>query len=160
MVGERSFKEATERMHWIVIACKVLRDPKPTIYAYQMYSCLLLHNEYILEASQVLEVAKDLAHETQNLAQEMICFELIGKVLQGRAEFRLAKIAFKKMLQLAWLTRIQDYEYRAYAEIAKQYFYLQKIDKSKEYHMKALNGQLEKLDNPERLISEDQYRKK
>ena len=35
---------------------------------------------YYREAYELFEVAKDLAHDTQNLAQEMICYEWMGRV--------------------------------------------------------------------------------
>ena len=61
------------------------------------------------------------------------------------------------MLQLAWITRVSDYEFRAYKQIAKQYFYLHEADKSNGYTMKALLGDIEQADSHPRVISEDHY---
>lgn len=84
----------------------------------------------------------------------------MGQILFEQNELSLAKIAFKKMLQLSWLIRSTDWEFRAYNEIGKAYFYMGHIEKSNDYQMKALNGDLEELDSRQRTISEDQYRKK
>ena len=61
------------------------------------------------------------------------------------------------MLQLSWVTRIQDYEFRAYEHIANQYFYLNMFDKSNGYCLKALYGNNETLDSHPRVITEQYY---
>lgn len=33
-VGERNFMQPIDRMNSLVLVCKLLNDPKPTIYAY------------------------------------------------------------------------------------------------------------------------------
>jgi len=76
----------------------MLIDPKPTLFLYQLLGCLLYNLRYTLQAVQVFEVAKDLAHETLNINQELVCFEWLGRTLSDQGEFFLAKIAFKKML--------------------------------------------------------------
>ena len=53
---------------------------------------------YYREAYELFEVAKDLAHDTQNLAQEMICYEWMGRVQRELGYHDKAKIAFKKVL--------------------------------------------------------------
>ena len=63
-----------------------------------MFSCLLKNIGYMREALVILEVAKDLAHDSMNLAQEMVCYERMGKIKQEMGEFEKARIAFKKML--------------------------------------------------------------
>lgn len=42
----------------------------------------------------------------------------MGKVQQELANYDKARIAFKKMLQLSWLTKMTDYEIKAYNYIA------------------------------------------
>ena len=70
-------------------------------------------------------------------------------------DFTTAKIAFKKMLQLAWLTKQSDYEYLAYNSIATQYFYMRQLSKTDEYLKKSLYGDLEPPDSSHRVISEE-----
>ena len=52
-------------------------------------------------------------------------------------------IAYKKMLQLAWVTDSQELEILAYQGIAKQLFYMQEIKKSEFYLRRALSCELE-----------------
>ena len=105
----------------------------------------------------MFELAKDIAHESQNLAQEMLCYEWMGRVKQEQGDYKMAMIAFKKMLQLAWITQVSDYEFRAYSAIAKQLFYLQQQQKSEDYTWKAMSGDSEDNDSHQRRISEQQY---
>lgn len=115
---------------------------------------------YYREAYELFEVAKDLAHDTQNLAQEMICYEWMGRVQRELGYHDKAKVAFKKVLQLAWITRLTEYEYLAYYEIATQFFYMHNMAKSNEYEQKAQSADFEPLNSPKRLITEDIYWKK
>ena len=52
---------------------------------------------------------------------------------------------------------MQDYEFRAYKHIAKQYFYLNDTAKSTGYGMKALLGDIEGPGSHPRVISEEKY---
>ena len=64
-------------------------------------------------------------------------------------------LANKKMLQIAWLTNSYDYEIRAYANLAKQNFYLQFPEKSKIYTEKAIGGLVETKQSRSRHIGID-----
>ena len=81
-------------------------DSKPAIHFYQMLGCLLLNLGQSNRACKLFDVARDICHDTQNFAQEMLCYEWLGSTLQESREYARALVAFKKMLQLAWLTRI------------------------------------------------------
>ena len=146
-VSERQFLNSLEPLTQFVLACKNLQDPKPTIHAYQLLGSLLANLSYYGEAYSIFEIAKDLANESQNLAQELVCFDCMGQIMFELNDFAKAKVLFKKMLQLAWLIRSTDAEFRAYNEIGKAYFYLGHIEKSFDYQSKALHGDLEELDS-------------
>lgn len=160
LVSERKFHQAIEPTTQLVLLARLLYDSKPAMHLYQMLGSLMMNAGFLHEGFRLFEVAKDLAHEAQNLSQEMVCFEWMGRAKQEMREFNTARIAFKKMLQLAWLTKLTDYEVKSYNEIAKQYFYLEETELSNNYAMKALSGDVEALESTERVISEDQYRKK
>ena len=82
-------------------------------------------------------------------------FEFLGRIFQLDHDYENAVIAYKKMLQLAWLTNSYDYEIMAYSNLAKQNFYLQCPKKSKIYAMRALNGLVEPSDSRSREIGID-----
>ena len=132
-----------DRLYDLIVIAKMLKDSKPIIHLYQMLASLFLNVGYKREAYILFETAKDLAHEAQNLAQEMICFEYMARTKQYQYEFGLARLAFKKVLQLAWITKIPQYEIKAYNNIAQQYYYMQNIDKSHGFQMKSLMGDIE-----------------
>ena len=156
-VKVHSFHEIVAPLCQLTLLSKHLTDTKPTLSLYQMLGCLFLNLGKKSQALKLFDVARDISHDSQNLAQELLCYEWLGRTLQESGEFSRARIAFKKMLQLAWVTNIQDYEFRAYKQIAKQYFYLNEVDKSNGYSMKALLGDIEQADSHPRVISEEHY---
>ena len=87
LVSQRKFKAAIDPLYKIILVSKQLIDPKPTIYFYQMYGCLLMYTGYLKESYTLFEIAKDIAHDAQNLAQELVCFEWMGRVQSELMEF-------------------------------------------------------------------------
>ena len=58
------------------------------------------------------------------------------------------------MMQLSWVTNIPEFEVKAFANLSKQYFYMQYIDKSKFYETRFLRGLLENPNSCQRVIAE------
>ena len=54
----------------------------------------------------------------------MQAFDYLGRIYQTDHSYDNALIAYKKMLQLSWLTNSYEYEILSYANLAKQHFYL------------------------------------
>lgn len=152
-----NFHETLDPLCKLTALSKLLIDNKPALHFYQMLACLLLNLGKFDLALKLFDLARDISHDSQNLAQELLCYEWLGRTLQEKREYAKALICFKKMLQLAWIMRIQDYEFRAYKHIAKQYFYMDMVEKSNGYTMKALLGDHESLDSHPRQISEEHY---
>ena len=111
LISDRNFHQSIDPLNKLVLLSKKLSDTRPTILLYQMFGSLLMNIGYFKESFRLFEIARDLAHEAQNLAQELVCYEWLGKVKQEQNEFMIAKTAYKKMLQMAWLCNISDYEY-------------------------------------------------
>ena len=78
-IEERKFHKMIDRLYDLLVIAKMLKDSKPIIHLYQMLASLFLNVGYKREAYILFETAKDLAHEAQNLAQEMICFEYMAR---------------------------------------------------------------------------------
>ena len=88
-------------------------------------------------------LARDLGYEVKNWSYVMQSFDYLGRILQLDHDYGNAVIAYKKLLQLAWVTNSYEYEVRAYANLAKQNFYLSYPKKSEGYAVRALQGMVE-----------------
>ena len=49
----------------------------------------------------------------------MQSYEWIGRVLQASKNYHLSIKAFKKMMQLAWVTGVPEYEVKSYHQLSK-----------------------------------------
>ena len=95
------------------------------------------------KAMQVFEYLRDLVEDTNNNKEAIIVYELMGKMFQEDKEYRMAIIAFKRMLQAAWVENDQHFETKAYEHLALQHFYLQVLSKASVYKLKAFHGEIE-----------------
>lgn len=97
---------------------------------------------------------KDVAEETRNWSQAMQSYNWIGRLLQMDKDFFNAAKAFKKMMQIAWVTNTPEYEVKSFANLSKQYFYQQYIEKAQFYQSRFLRGMLENPASCNRAIAE------
>ena len=86
-MAERKFHKAIELCIKLALLSKQLMDSKPAMYIYQMLGSLMMSAGYLRDSFKLFEVARDLAHEAQNQAHEMVCYELIGRAKQELREF-------------------------------------------------------------------------
>ena len=98
-----------------------------------MLGVLYLKLDFFKESRQVFDLIKDVSDECHNWGQAMQAYEWIGHVLSAQHDHDNAIKAYKKMMQLAWETNIPEYEVKSYHNLAKQYFYLQFIEKASFY---------------------------
>ena len=91
----------------------------------------------------VLEYMRDLVEDTNNNKEAILVYEEMGKMYQEMKEYKMAIIAFKFMLQIAWTENDQNYETRAYEYLSLQHFYLQALGKASVYKLKNFHGDLE-----------------
>ena len=68
---------------------------------------------------------RDLGFENLNWSFVIQAFDLLGRAQQKQSNHTDSIIAYKKMLQLSWVTGSQEFEVRAYMGLAKQWFYEQ-----------------------------------
>ena len=78
-IAERKFFLTIEPMSRLATISKLLINPMPAIYVFQMIGALMLNIGYLREAFLLFEVARDLAHDAQHLSEEMICYEWMGR---------------------------------------------------------------------------------
>ena len=98
-----------------------------------MLGCLYLNLDMVAEARKVFDLLRDVAEECHNWGHAILAYEWIGRVLQASSQYEHALKAFKKMMQLSWVTNVPEYEVKAYHNLSKQYFYMQYIKKSNFY---------------------------
>jgi len=116
--------------------------------------------DMIREARQVFDLMKDVAEECHNWCQAMLAYEWIGRTLHAAHDYENAIKAFKKMMQLSWVTGVPEYEVKSFHCLAKQYFYLQYIEKSSFYSMRFIRGMLENPASCQRTIAEQLFHNK
>ena len=95
----------------------------------------------------ILTYLRDLVEETNNNKEAISIYEEIGKIKQEQKDYQKAILAFKRMLQIAWIENDYASETRAYDHLAIQYFYLQQLKKAQIYKLKAFHGDIETDDS-------------
>ena len=78
-----------------------------------------MHLQYTEEAISIFTTIRDLGYELLNWSYVIQAFELIGLTLQKSKYYPEAIIAYKKILQMAWVTNSQEWEVLAYQGISK-----------------------------------------
>ena len=73
----------------------------------------------------------------------MDIYELLGRALEKGFNYKLAIVAYKKLMQISWYVENSTCEIRAYANLARCYFYLQNAQKSEYYFDRVTRGKLE-----------------
>ena len=141
----------------LVTVLKTLTDKDIIFYSLQVLGLLYLVLEDEVKARQTFDLMKDVAEETRNWYQAMQSYNWIGRTLQQTHDYINAAKAYKKMMQLSWVTNIPEFEVKAFANLSKQYFYMQYIDKSKFYETRFLRGLLENPNSCQRVIAEQLF---
>ena len=70
-------------------------------------------------------------------------YGFLGDLYERNKDNKTAMIAFKKMLQFSWINKAVAFELAAYFGIARQYFYMQMLEKADYYLDRSLNGKCE-----------------
>ena len=141
----------------LIVIVKTLSDKDVLFYANQIIGCLYLNLEIFDKAKKVFDLMKDVAEETRNWCQAIQTYNWIGRTLQQSQDYINATKAFKKMMQLSWITNIAEFEIKSFASLSKQYFYMQNLEKCKFYETRALRGMLENPNSCQRVIAEQLF---
>ena len=153
--SEKRVFDAIPQCYQLCLVAKTFVDHELAFNSFRLFGCLLLNLGYYKHACKMFYLARDLGYEIKNWSYVMQAFDYLGRVLQLDHDYESAMIAYKKMLQLAWLTNSFEYEIRAYSNLAKQNFYLQYPKKSAIYATRALNGLFEPNNSRSREIGID-----
>ena len=86
------------------MVAKTFVDHKITFYALKLFGCLLMHLNYQKWAVSTFTTMRDLGYELLNWSFVIQSFDLLGRALQKQSNHTDSIIAYKKMLQLSWVT--------------------------------------------------------
>ena len=98
-----------------------------------MFASLLAYMGMYNQSIQIFYFLLDVALGMHNFTIAMELYSDIGKIYQYSGKYEMALIAYRKMLQFAWINKAQGYELLAYQGMAKQYYYMQQLEKAKFY---------------------------
>lgn len=85
-----------------------------TIYITKIFATVLQALEQKREAYMVLEFIRDICEDTSNFMPLLDVYYRMGILLKKMAEYDKALIVTKKMLQLSWVLKSEEYEIKAY----------------------------------------------
>lgn len=159
-LNERLFQQVVPDLVKICAVAKSMIDKPLLFLTHQILGSLYLSIDMVGDARKVFNLMRDVAEQTRNWCWVMQSYEWMGKTLQASNDFHNAIKAFKKMMQLSWVTNTSEFEVKAFHYLAKQYFYLQLIQKSSFYQTRFLRGMLENPKSCQRTISEQLFNNK
>ena len=157
--SERKIFDNIQHMYEMCAVAKTFVDPTIIFLTLKLFGATLMHLNYFKWAVDIFTVMRDLGYEFLNWSFTIQSFDYLGRVLQKQAHYKDSIIAYKKMLQLAWVTDSQEYEVRAYFGLARQYFYEQNVQRSQFYTAKALCSELEPQNSSQRRMAIEQFKK-
>ena len=159
LISEKKLLETIQHAYELSTIAKTFIHTNAAFYCLKLLGSLLMHLKYSKDAINIFTTMRDLGYELLNWSYVIQAFDLLAKALQRSSQYEEAVIAYKKMLQLAWVTNSQEYEILAYQGLSKQLFYMQQIKRSEFYLKRALTCELEPKDSRQRTMSILQFDK-
>ena len=102
----------------------------------------------------------DVAQMSKDKDSVMRSLLLMVKTLQSATNYKQAVVVSKRLLQYAWYQSSLEFEMRAYEMMAKQYFYLQDLQKADYYLDRFQRGKFELPDSKTRELAMLGYQRK
>ena len=109
-ISEKKMFESMQSIYELCIVAKTLTDCELTFMSLELFGVLLMNLNFKQWAVSIFEVMRDIGYEQLNWSFVLQAFDLLGRSLQQKNQFKDASIAYKKMLQLAWVTNSQEFE--------------------------------------------------
>ena len=133
MLHDRCWQEASITIYANLCVIELFNEFIVCVKHTLLLSLLLQKMEIDDKALQVLHYLRDLVEDTNNNKEAIIAYEELGKMYQEMKEYHMAILAFKFMLQIAWVENDSHSETKAYEYLALQHFYLQALSKARVY---------------------------
>ena len=83
---------------------KSLIDTNAAFYSLKFLGSLLMHLQFTRDAISIFTTMRDLGYELLNWSYVLQAFQCLAVSFQKAQQYQEAVIAYKKMLQLAWVT--------------------------------------------------------
>lgn len=129
----------------LCLTAKTFQDEVVCHKTFIMYVKLLTFMGFFDEAIQLVYLLLDLSLEMMEMHRAMEYYGYLGDLYERNKDYKTAMIAFKKMLQFSWINKAVAFEIEAYFGIARQYFYMQMLEKAEYYLDRSLNGKCEEM---------------
>ena len=123
-ISEKKLFDTIQHAYELSAVAKTFIHTNAAFYSLKFLATLLMHLEFTKDAINIFTTLRDLGYELLNWSYVIQAFELLARTFQKSQQYEEAVIAYKKILQLAWVTNSQEYEILAYQGISKQLFYL------------------------------------
>lgn len=131
-----------ELLNLVNLAIKV-----PDLYAMKLcYMTIGLSSELFKEyddAVHFYQKFRDASETARDYLSWCFAYYKLAKIYMIQMQYKYGLRCFKLMLQYSWICNNIDYEIKSYEGIAKWYFYLKELRKSKFYHDRSLRGNTE-----------------
>lgn len=153
--------EFNEAFNEIEMKCHQAKNIALTLKTLLLHAKLVLLFQDVYKAIILYKNCKKLATNCQMYKCLISCYKGLGRCFQKLQQYKLALSYFAKMLQCSWKIKDNDHEILAYDLIGMQYYYMGELEKSKLYHQKMVEGELEpESSNLRRLAIENFLKKK
>ncbi|CAI2358876.1 unnamed protein product [Moneuplotes crassus] len=112
------------------------------------------------QAIKYFESMRTLCEHPREVKMIMNILKNIGICYQHLRDYPKAIVAFKKVLQYAWLHDSLEWEMQAYQNLATSYYYLRNLEKCRYYHTLSSTGYIESKTSYVRNLCEENLKKK
>ena len=129
--------------HEIEIKCQQSHNMALTIRSLLLHAKIILMLQDVYKAIIIYKNCKKLAVNFQLFHYLISCYKGLGRCFQYLKQYSLALNYFAKMLQCSWKLNDKDHEILSYDLIGMQFFYLGDLEKSKYYHQRMVDGEIE-----------------
>jgi len=103
MMHERQWQEAFVTLYANITIIELFNEFIVCIRHTFMLALILEKLDLRDKAMLILEYLRDLAEDTNNNKEVIRVYEAMGKLNQDKKEYQEAILAFKRMLQVAWV---------------------------------------------------------
>jgi hypothetical protein len=129
-INDKHYDSQIKPLYEICLVAKSLMDEKVSHLSFTILTTLLAYKHCLQEAIEITYFLRDLSLEMMDFGKAMQIYEHLGCLYSKNKEYPNALIAYKKMLQLAWLNGTPGHELAAYSGISSQYYYMQELEKA------------------------------
>lgn len=139
----RNRSDFDKAFHEIETKCQQSRNMALTLKSLLLHAKIIFMFQDVYKAIIIYKNCKKLCISFQLVDYLISCYKGLGRCFQYLKQYSLALTYFSKMLQCSWKLNDKDHEILAYDLIGMQFYYMGDLEKSKYYHQRMVDGELE-----------------